>query len=111
MSVGASGGTTLMNQFQAPLGAVFTAQDIGLDHSNGSSINFESAVLAVGGSGRSCQGCTPRSVEQRADSLSPFASNIQRVFFSLAGYSVGYYTKTLFTDRYTRQGFAISLER
>jgi hypothetical protein len=49
MSAGASGGATLMNQFQALLGAVFTAQDIGLDHSNGSSINFESAVLVVGG--------------------------------------------------------------
>jgi hypothetical protein len=49
LNSGASGGATLMNQFRAPIGAVFSAQDMGLLHSNGTSTGFEQAVLGVGG--------------------------------------------------------------
>ncbi|KAH7394396.1 hypothetical protein BKA66DRAFT_299245 [Pyrenochaeta sp. MPI-SDFR-AT-0127] len=46
---GSSTPAYLLNQFRALNGAVFSAQDVGLLHANGSSPNFESAVQRAGG--------------------------------------------------------------
>jgi hypothetical protein len=44
----ASGGSSMINQFKAPVGAVFTAQNLGLLHANGSSEDFEDALYRAG---------------------------------------------------------------
>jgi hypothetical protein len=46
---GASGGASLINQFRAPIGAVFSTQDIALLHSSNASQAFESTVQRLGG--------------------------------------------------------------
>ena len=46
---GASGGASLMNQYQTPAWAAFASQDLGLHHANGSSDSFTAAVEQAGG--------------------------------------------------------------
>jgi hypothetical protein len=46
---GASGGASLINQFRAPIGAVFSTQDIALLHADNTSKAFSSTVQRLGG--------------------------------------------------------------